>query len=103
MKYKLMGSPVFTCNLPGGAILPSSPRQYATACVGKGNVIWYTVDIFGCHWKMFWHMQTVRGGNETLDLTSLSETYLAFYLEFCVVYLQLKSVTSLYQFTFQRR
>jgi len=52
---------------------------------------------------MFWHMQTVRGGNETLDLTSLSETYLAFYLEFCIVYLQLKSVTSLYQFTFQRR
>ena len=25
MKYKLMGRPVFTCSLPDGAILPSSP------------------------------------------------------------------------------
>jgi len=45
----------------------------------------------------------VRDPNETLDHISISETYLAFYLEFCVVYLQLKNVTSLYQFTFQRR
>jgi len=34
--------------------------------------------------------QTVSGANETLDLTTLSEICLAFYLEFCVVYLQLK-------------
>ena len=27
MKNKLMGRPVFTCSLPGGAILPSSPHQ----------------------------------------------------------------------------
>jgi len=27
MKYKLKELPVFTCSLPGGAILPSSPRQ----------------------------------------------------------------------------
>jgi len=27
MKYKLMGRPTFTCSLPGGAILPSSPRK----------------------------------------------------------------------------
>jgi len=33
MKYKLMGRPVYTCDLPGGAILPSSPVSYATACV----------------------------------------------------------------------
>jgi len=33
MKYKLMGRPTFTCNLPGGAILPSSPVSYATVCV----------------------------------------------------------------------
>jgi len=32
MKYKLMGWPVFTRSLPGGAILPSSPVSYATAC-----------------------------------------------------------------------
>jgi len=45
----------------------------------------------------------VRGANETLDLTSLSETNLVFYFEFCVVYLQLQIFTSLYQSTFQRR
>jgi len=33
MKCKLMGQPVFACNLPGGAILPSSPISYAAACV----------------------------------------------------------------------
>jgi len=52
---------------------------------------------------MFWRMQTVPGANETLDFASLSITYSAFYLKYCVVYLQFKNVTSLYQFTFQWR
>jgi len=33
MKYKLMGQPVFTCNLPGGTILSSSLISYATAYI----------------------------------------------------------------------